>query len=377
MRHRVHAAGHLVHWLEREGLELQFLDDDGVLERFRGHLGACSCDRSKPGLHEHTATGASRLVRHLRVEGVLPPRAERPDAGAALIDRFIRWLKLHRGVRDTTVKGYRPIVVALIDDLGGDPSGYDVASMRRFVLGHMRQYGTSYAKAVGRSIRVFMRFLVNEGLCRAELVDAVPKIAHWTLADVPRHLAPEAVERVLVAADVRSKNGLRSHAMLLLLARLGFRARDVITLRMDDLDWERGLVRVMGKGRRETWLPLPQDVGDGVLQYLEHARPTSCDPHVFLRAYAPFQPLKSNGTLSHIVRSSIASAGVERPPRTSTHVFRHSLARRLLAHNVPLEGVGVVLRHRSLETSAKYAKIDVATLETVVQPWPGSMGAPC
>jgi site-specific recombinase XerD len=376
-RQRVHTAAHLVRWIEREGLELQQLDD-GLLERFRSHLGECTCERSKSGVHEHTAIGATRFVEHLRATGVLQRHVGGPDAGTVLIDRLVRWLKLHRGVSDSTATGYRSVVSAVVDDLGPDPSRYDVASMRRFVLAHVRQYGTSYAKAVARHLRGFLRFLVSEGLCKTELVEAVPRIAHWTLAEVPRHLTPESVEKVLVAPSAHSKSGLRTRAILLLLARLGLRARDIIALRLVDLDWERGLVRVLGKGRRETWLPLPQDAGDAVLEYLEHARPASSHPHLFLRVRAPFCPLKSNGSVSLVVRSSLASAGVERPTRTTTHLFRHSLARRLLAHDVPLEGVGVVLRHRSLETSAKYAKIDVAALETVVQPWPeGSAGTPC
>jgi len=204
------------------------------------------------------------------------------------------------------------------------------------------------------------------------MVDAVPKTANWTLAELPRHLPPEAVEQVIAAPDARTRMGIRDRAVILLLARLGLRARDIVALRMSDIDWKRGLVRVMGKGRRETWLPLPQDAGDAVLEYLEQARPPAPHERLFLRVRAPFRPFKGSFSVAVIVRQAIARAGVQRPARAAAHLFRHSLARRLLAQDIPLEGIGVILRHRSLETSAKYAKIDVETLQTVVQAWPGN-----
>jgi site-specific recombinase XerD len=127
----------------------------------------------------------------------------------------------------------------------------------------------------------------------------------------------------------------------------------------------------MGKGRRETWLPLPQDAGEALRDYLEKARPPSSHERLFLRGRAPFRPFRGTASVGYIVRQAIARAGVQRPARTAVHLFRHSLAKRLLAHDIPLEGIGVILRHRSLETSAKYAKLDVGTLQTVVQAWPG------
>lgn len=371
LKQRVHTAAHLGHWLESEGRALHELDET-ALERFRDHLLTCTCERSRPGEHHHTAIGATRFLEHLRSVGVVVPRPDVSDPSKELMTRFASWLVHHRGVSPSTLAGYRSHVSAVLDALGADPRRYDVASVRQFVLAHLSCYGATYAKTVSGALRMFLRFLVVEGACRPELVDAVPKTANWSLTELPRHLPPEAVERVIAASATFTRMGIRDQAVILLLARLGLRARDIVELRMPDLDWKRGLVRVMGKGRRETWLPLPQDAGDAVLEYLEKARPASPHERLFLTVRAPFRPFKSTRSVANIVRQAIALAGVQRPARAATHLFRHSLARRLLAQDVPLEGIGVILRHRSLETSALYGKIDLETLQTVVQAWPGN-----
>ena len=369
MQHLIHAAAHFGHWIEEKGLAPQEADD-AVLQQFQDHLLTCKCDRSRPGIHEHTTRGAARFLKHLRTIGIVHPRLETPDARANLINKFATWIQLHRGVTKDTVTGYCPHVGSVLDALGTDPYRYEVGALRQFMLTHLSMYGAEYVKTVGTALKAFLRFLIAEGMCRPELLDAVPKTANWSLKDLPRYLPAESVERVIAAPNGRTRRGLRDKAIILLLARLGLRARDIVSLRLPDIDWNQGLVRVMGKGRRETWLPLPQDAGDAVLEYLEQARPKANYEQIFLRIRAPFRPFKGSSSITFIVHQAIAKAGVQCPAGVATHVFRHSLARQLLAQDIPLEGIGVILRHRTLETSAKYAKIDIETLQTVVQVWP-------
>lgn len=156
------------------------------------------------------------------------------------------------------------------------------------------------------------------------------------------------------------------------MTRLGLRAGDVAALRWRDLCFETATINVSGKGCREVQLPLPQDVGDAVLEYLRVGRPRVESDDVFLRSAAPFRPFggrRPGHAVTHIARTALRRAGVQRP-RRGAHVFRHTTACQMLRADVGLEDIAQVLRHRSIETTGIYAKVDLRLLEQVAQPWP-------
>jgi integrase len=187
------------------------------------------------------------------------------------------------------------------------------------------------------------------------------------LASLPRCLSVDEVEQLLAACDLTSATGLRDRAAIILLARLGLRASDVAALRFVDIDWSDGSILVKGKSRRETRLPLPQEVGDAMLAYLEH-RPHVADDRIFLRSLAPFRALPAE-SVSQIVARAMRRAGVTAPAYGS-HILRHTAATEMLRRGVSLYDIGSVLRHRSADMSAYYAKVDMDLLKLVVQPWP-------
>ena len=203
------------------------------------------------------------------------------------------------------------------------------------------------------------------------LVDAVPAATTWRLASLPRHIAPEQVERVIAACDVNSPLGLRDKAILLLLARLALRAGDIVALRLEDIDWRGALVRVCGKSKRGECLPLPQDAGDGILDYVERARPRVAESRVFLRTLAPHRPLACSQSVTGIVVRALKRAGLEEARPRGAHLFRHSAATNMLRSGHSLETIGALLRHRSMETTAIYAKTDAPMLAEIAQPWIG------
>ena len=175
--------------------------------------------------------------------------------------------------------------------------------------------------------------------------------------------------RLIASCDDEVVERRRDRAILLLLARLGLRAGDVAQLRLDDIEWEAGSLRVSGKSRYEVRLPLPQDVGDAIAAYLER-RPSTCPSHyVFLRHLAPFRPFRRGDGVSSLVKRLMQRAGVVAPVK-GAHVLRHTAATEMLRHGVPLEKIGLVLRHRGIDTTARYAKADVALLKQIAQPWP-------
>jgi integrase len=215
-----------------------------------------------------------------------------------------------------------------------------------------------------------VRYLAFRGEARSDLASAIPAIARWRLASLPGHLTADQLARVLAACEGDAPARVRDRAIVLLLARLGLRAGDVLQLRFADLDWEHGTIRVTGKGRYQVRLPLPQEVGEAVSRYLacRPARPET--DRVFLSTIAPIAPLRSNDAVPSLVARALARAGVH-VARPGAHILRHTAATEMLRHGVSLDHIGLVLRHRSLDVSAYYAKVDLATLRQVAQPWPG------
>ena len=299
--------------------------------------------------------------------GPPPPHCSLPSRAWWL--HFKVWLRKHRGASDPTIKLYARDAAHLMAALGDDPERWEPAAIRSFFLDRASHCGKGTVEKLTTSLRAFLRYLAVKGRCRAGLADVVPGYAHWRLADLPRYLAAEQVNRLIAACDGEVVERRRDRAILLLLARLGLRAGDVAQLRLDDIEWETGSLRVSGKSRYEVRLPLPQDVGDAIAAYLA-CRPSTCpSDHVFLRNIAPFRPFRNGDGVSSVVKRLMQRAGVVAPVK-GAHVLRHTAATEMLRHGVPLEKIGLVLRHRGVDTTARYAKADVALLKQIAQPWP-------
>ena len=366
------AAAHLGEWAARR--EVAFADlDEAVLARFMGHLPRCRCRGWRRG-YTRVPYRVHRFLCYLRESGVVAASAPGP-ARSALVTEYGAWMRDQRGLAASTISGALPMVETLLGAVGDDLAGLDAARVRRFVLEYVRQHAPASAGCVTTTVRCFLRYLAAQRRCSTDLVQAVPKVPTWKLAKLPCYLPHDDVERLIAACDRQSSVKMRDRAMLLLLARLGLRAGDVVGLRLGDLDWEEGRLRVAGKGRRETRLPLPQDAGDAILGYLEEERPAAATDRVFLTARTPIRPIGSSG-LRDVVCRAIERAGVRAPSRGS-HVLRHSLATRLLREGATLDTIGALLRHRDVNTTALYAKVDVDLLRQVAQPWPGAEVSSC
>jgi site-specific recombinase XerD/DNA invertase Pin-like site-specific DNA recombinase len=256
--------------------------------------------------------------------------------------------------------------------LGEDPASWDATAIRRTFMDRASTCGRGTVEKMTTSLRAFLRYLAVEGRCRVGLDSAVPNCAHWRLADMPRYLAPEQISRLIAACDGEAPAQRRDRAIVLLLARLGLRAGDVAQLRLTDIEWETGSLRVSGKSRYEVRLPLPQDVGDAITAYLECRPSIFPSDHVFLRTIAPYRPFRQGDGISSVVRRRMKRAGNVTPVK-GAHVLRHTAATEMLRNGVPLEKIGLVLRHRGIDTTAFYAKADVALLKQVAQPWPEAL----
>jgi len=369
------AAAHLGIWMKQKGLSVMTLDEE-VIREFARHLSSCHCLSKNRGIYDDAVIGADHFLNHLRGSGVVPsgvPHKKPPLP--TVVDGFARWMRQHRGVTESTLKTYQSILTKLLGTVGETPGSYNARVLRRGVELQTTSCGRSWAKLVITTVRMFLRYLVVQGLCDANLVDALPTIAHWKRASCPDYLSKEEVKKLISACNPATAQGARAVAVLLLLIRLGLRAGDIVCLRHADIDWEQGALRLTGKGRRQSLLPLPQDVGDAILNYVEHWRPDIRDEHVFLRVNAPFAPLASASAISSLVNRVARRARLS-ASRLGAHVLRHTAASLMLRQGVSLQAIGCVLRHQSIETTVLYAKVDVEMLSEIAQPWPAEV-TPC
>jgi len=367
-------AAHCGKWAARCGIVIKDLNE-GVVARFARHLCTCRCLGTEHRGYSRTPARVRIFLQYLRRASVLTAPAPELKRFPVLVEKYCDWMRQQRGLTEATLARHVPLIAALLDAIGEDPKRYDARGLRVFVLTRVKDRERHSGANVTTVVRSFLRYLVAHGQCAADLIGAVPTVPSWRLARLPLYLSVDAVERIIEACRSSTPSRLRDRAMLLLLARLGLRAGDVVRLRLGDIDWKKSRLRVVGKGRRETWLPLPQDAGDAILEYLKHGRPTAGDDHVFLTAQAPTGPLRSN-SLSCRVAAAIGRAGVETPSH-GAHLLRHSLATRMLREGVTLDVIGAVLRHRDVETTALYSKVDVDLLRQVAQPWPGAEVSLC
>ncbi len=366
------AAAHLGIWINRQGFSVMKLDKEAIRE-FARHLPLCSCLGKNRGIYDDAVIGARHFLDHLRDGGVVQASAplEKPPL-PTILGRFEQWMRQHRGVCESTLTPYRSILIKLLGDVGEVPGKYNAHFLRRGVELQTSRCGRSWAKLVITTVRMFLRYLVVHNLCDPALVDALPTIAHWKRASCPDYLRKEEVEKLIAACNPATAVGARDRAVLLLLIRLGLRAGDIVHLRDADIDWEQGALRVTGKGRRQSVLPLPQDAGDAILAYLEHWRPDVRDEHIFLRVNAPFVPLAGSSAVSSLVNRAARRARLS-ASRIGAHLLRHTAASLMLQQGVSLQTIGGLLRHQSLDTTAVYAKIDVQMLSDIAQPWPGEV----
>lgn len=315
---------------------------------------------------------AALFVAYLRGSNIVSQeRATSLEESWPALAAFGRWMREQRGIRESTLNLYHPVLADLLISLGSDPVAYTATAIRNFVLDRARPHGRSRARCIAVATRMYLKYLVAMGECPAGREYAVPSFASWQLATTPRFLGQSDIDRLLASCEGESR--LRDRAVMLLLARLGLRASEIANLTFGDIDWKNGRITLIGKVRREEWLPLPQEVGDAMLAYIERARPRIATNRVFLTDIAPTRPL-SRTAVKCIVRRALDKAEIESIHR-GPHVLRHSAATAMLRSGASLAGVGAVLRHRSPSTTALYAKVDIGLLSEIAQPWGGRL--PC
>jgi integrase/recombinase XerD len=375
-RRHIRAAEHFLCWRELEGIPISSLSQK-VLERFERHLDQCQCPRYGSRNRRILLKGSRRFLKYLQSADIITaPVIESTGQDPVLLTEFCLWMHQQRGIGDLSLHNYSLFIRQFLKRLGEDLVRFDAQSLRQFVLEKSQQSGWATVKRCTTALRMFLRFLIAEGKCAPGLDAAIPVLAHWRLSSLPRYIQPEEVERIIACCNLNSPVGRRNRAIILLLARLGLRAGDIVKLSLDDIDWEGAWLYVSGKGRRQTRLPLTQEVGDAIIDYMQYGRPQTETDVLFIRSRAPFCAFSSPVAVSHIVARAMRRAGVTCRVRGAAHVLRHSVATSMLRQGASLQDIASILRHRSIETTEIYAKVDVATLRHIAQPWPEEV-QPC
>lgn len=366
-------AAHFAAWVRVSRLCWEDVTEKHVVQ-YAGHDCRCPVYRKRGTLVGHhgplrRSKGARRFLGFLRDRHILS-QVDRRDHKDDDLAAYKAWLRAHCGSSAATIRRYCGEVKRWLPALG-EPLKLDAAAIRRVVSSRIGESPGS-ASLIAGIMRSYVRFLVSCAECEPALQHALPPIRRYRLATLPRYMDDATIEKIVASCQANTAVEIRDKAIILLLARLGLRAGDICQLGLTDIDWNNGYLRVSGKSRRPDRLPLPQDAGDAILDYLERARPPINEERLFVRVQPPFRPFSSSAEIGGIVARVFDRAAIVGVP-TGAHAFRHSLATRMLRAGAGLESVGTILRHRSPATTAIYAKVDIPMLLKVAQDWPGDV----
>jgi len=293
----------------------------------------------------------------------------------AIVDDFGKFLLQVSGVREKTKHQYSRYVQKFLCEKFDHFSEKQLAALSpvdviEYMLNQKKIYNIPTIKAMTNALRSFFRFLVFKGLCEDRVACAVPAIADWKLAHVPQYLTQDQLERLLSSFNRKKANGLRGYAIALCLSRLGLRRNEVANLLLDDIDWYSGIIRLSeGKGRRTNELPLPEDVGEAIVAYLKNGRPVTTERKVFVRHCSPIGTAVTGSAIGAVIKRAFKRTGLQLTSYGS-HILRHTVATHMVQQGVSIKEIADILRHKSIDTTVIYTKVDIPMLLEVALPWP-------
>lgn len=361
-------------WSRREQISLDHLGDADIAAFVKRSSGAGAA-------RVRVERAALRpLLEYLRAQTWAPsPVPVDASLDDALAKRYADYLRQDRGLAENSVRVYLPLIRGfLASQIGGgclSPDAFDAPTIRSYLLANSINRSGEYVRLLATALRSFFHFLFVRGDTPRDLCVSVPPVRTWRQSSVPAFLSPEEEERVLASTDRSTSRGRRDYAILLLLARLGLRAGEIVSLELGDIRWRSGEIVVHGKGRSVEHVPLLSDIGEALALYLHENRGASSSRRVFVRMLAPRVGLAGPAAIGHIVRLAFARAGLRPSSRGAAHLFRHSLATTMIRHGASMAQIAEVLRHRSQNTTATYAKVSFEALRGVARPWPATGGA--
>jgi site-specific recombinase XerD len=363
---QMYAIARFSNWLHSRKINLHLIDEVTIQQFLKRDLDITHSSESGP---------LRRLLTMLREIGITAPKpVQLKNYQEQLTDEYQHYLLQERGLAQSSLLNYVPFVGQFLSHRFGQSemtlSSLTAKDVTKFIQDRVRQLSPGRAKLLVTALRSFLRYLRHQDRITVDLAGCVPPVAFWSLSTVPKFLPAGAVQRVLSQCERETADGKRNYAILLMLARLGLRACEIVTLNLDDIDWDNGLLTIRCKGGRWAQLPMPTDVGEAIAVYVHSGRPRTPCRRVFLRHRAPIRGFAHSITVSTIVRRALIRGRID-SVRKGAHLFRHTLATDLLRQGASLDEIGELLRHRSPNTTAVYAKVDLIALRALALPWLG------
>jgi integrase/recombinase XerD len=370
----VQAMEHFARWVRQRGETLRAVDAATVTRFLTGHLPRCHCPTPAPCRRRGMRAPLRHLLTVLGVPALARTRAVAPPAAMApVLADYAAHLHATCGLAPATcryrLRYAREFLGAHFGRGRIDATALTARDIRAFVTRRATPSTPGTAQVIASSVRSLLRFLQLRGDVSPALVHAVPSVARWQQAHLPRVLTTDELRRLWAAFDRTTPTGRRDYAIALCLTELGLRVSEVPPLTLDDVQWREGVLRVaVGKGRRAHVLPLPAAVVRALAIYVHRDRPATAVRQLFVRHTPPVGTAVSAALVRGVIRRAYARARLD--AGTGTHILRHTAATRLLHSGASLKAIADLLRHRSLDTTTIYTKVDLPRLRAVALPWP-------
>jgi site-specific recombinase XerD len=301
--------------------------------------------------------------------------SQQPIDITALHHQYVAYLRDEKGLARNSILVYSLHTRNYLTTQGGKrsqvlQSAFDVNTMRAHILEYSKGRSGEYIRLMTVSLRSLCHFFFLHGYTLSDSFEAIPRFRKHRLASVPNYLTPEQVDSVLEATDRSTRTGSRDYAILLLLARLGLRASEIVSLTLDDIRWRSSEITIHGKGQVVERVPLLSDIGEAIAAYLRDFRQDVLTRRLFLSGWVAHVGLSGPATIGHIVRRAFARIKFKPSSRGASHLFRHGLATNMIRQGASMAQIAQVMRHRSELTTATYAKVAFEDLRAVARPWP-------
>jgi integrase/recombinase XerC len=366
---------HFARWMTMCYLPVRLLDEHTVEQFLGNHLPRCDCPAPVMRVHDDLRATLHHLLDVLREQGVIAEARSPTGHIAEELRRYDEHMRDAGGLTAGTRRGLLRTVLRLLSHLFAVRPVHigelRPADVREFIAGQLEIRGTtSNAATLAAALRAYFRYRTTCGDQVHGLLGVMATPARWSPASLPRALKPAEIEHLLASFTAALSSPRRGYAMVRCALDMGLRSSEVAKLALADIDWRAGTVTLRRtKSRRQDLLPLPASTGRALVDYIRHERPATTNPAVFVRRHAPRDQPIGVDAVRRVIGDAYRRIGLT---HGRTHALRHTLACQLLDHGSSLKEVADVLRHRSLNTSLIYAKLDSRRLAAVALPWPGS-----